>query len=880
MNYPVWELTTFGGGFLIALVAIVHVLVSHFAVGGGAFLVLLEKKAYNEGDEGLLAYVMAHSKFFLLLTMVFGGLTGVGIWWVIALLNPAATSSLIHIFVFGWAAEWVFFVVEIAALFIYFYTFGRMNKKDHIRIGWIYFIAAWMSLFLINGIIDFMLTPGSWLENGNFWSGFFNPTFWPALVFRTGLSLVLCGVFGFVTGAFVQDARLRMLIMRTCGFWVGLPFLLMLLGLFWYWMALPESAKEMIRGASPEMARYVRYLIWLIPIFFFASLLMVIRLPQGLQKRACFFVVVIALMYFGSFEFIREGARRPFIISNYMYSNQVFTKDIPVLQKEGFLAKSKWIQHKQVTDNNMLTVGHDLFLQQCSACHSVNGVLNDILPLIEKYDNIFGMDAQLNGLGKLNTYMPPFIGNRQERLALASYLVQDLNKDNLSGADNPVVHPVDLPLAIPSFDNGHDEYVLLAWNNLGMHCISDSDPYWILLPPANDIFAQLVKRGNPPEIVTEGVTLEYAVEDGFGYPEHHVRFWEFADKLLGAALEPGVGVGGLRVNGTMKLEEVHKAFAAPFVPVVPYPDDGGFNPYPVFTITAKNTDSGTVLASTKTVAPTSTEMGCKNCHGGGWRVAGLAGFTDETSLDVLKAHDKNSGTDLAEKALGGDPMLCQSCHADPVLGTKGRPDLLSFPAAIHGWHANFLTNRDGMEACVACHPSRPSGPTECFRSHHAENMDCTHCHGTLEDHALSLLKKEKNEGKKGAERLMTGLRPRTVTSIDEINPRTPWLNEPDCLNCHKNYDKGALGNGFNTWTNGPEELYRLRHDEIGALMCEACHGSTHAVFPATRNKYGKNRDSIQPLQYQKNDRPIGNDCTVCHTIQPGREAHHRNSLRM
>lgn len=44
MNYPVWELTTYGGGFLIALIAVVHVLVSHFAVGGGAFLVLLEKK--------------------------------------------------------------------------------------------------------------------------------------------------------------------------------------------------------------------------------------------------------------------------------------------------------------------------------------------------------------------------------------------------------------------------------------------------------------------------------------------------------------------------------------------------------------------------------------------------------------------------------------------------------------------------------------------------------------------------------------------------------------------------------------------------------------------------------------------------------------------
>ncbi len=445
---------------------------------------------------------------------------------------------------------------------------------------------------------------------------------------------------------------------------------------------------------------------------------------------------------------------------------------------------------------------------------------------------------------------------------------------------NPIVPAKELPLEIPPFDKNKDEYVLLSWNNLGMHCISDSDPYWILLPPANDIFAQLVKRGDPPEIVTEGVEISYAVEKGFEHPEKHVRFWEFADKLLGADLKQGVGVGGLKVSGMMQLEDEHRAFAAPFVPVVPYMDDGSFNPYPVFTITAKDKKTGKILAQTRTVAPTSTEMGCKNCHGGGWRVEGVAGFTDATSLDVLVAHDKNSGTDLAEKAKKGQPMLCQSCHADPVLGTKGNPELLSFPAALHGWHANFLTEREGMQACVACHPSRPDGPTQCFRSHHSDMMDCTNCHGTMEDHALSLLKKEQEAGKKGAERLMARLKPRTVATVEEIKPRTPWLNEPDCLNCHKDFEMGSTMDAFNTWTAGPEGLYRMRHDQMGAMMCEACHGSTHAVYPATKNKYGQNRDSIQPLQYQGNDRPIGNDCTVCHKVKPEFEGHHPNSMRM
>jgi hypothetical protein len=118
MNYPVWELTYSGGGLLMVIIAVVHVYVAHFAVGGGLFLVLTEMKAYRENDADILAYVKSHTRFFLLLSMVFGGITGVGIWFTISLLSPTATSTLVHTFVFGWATEWVCFLAEIVALFI------------------------------------------------------------------------------------------------------------------------------------------------------------------------------------------------------------------------------------------------------------------------------------------------------------------------------------------------------------------------------------------------------------------------------------------------------------------------------------------------------------------------------------------------------------------------------------------------------------------------------------------------------------------------------------------------------------------------------------------------------------------------------------------
>ncbi|HEX5132736.1 MAG TPA: cytochrome C, partial [Candidatus Krumholzibacteria bacterium] len=120
MHYPFWDAGV-GYGVLMALIAVIHVFVSHFAIGGGLYLVVAETSARRHNDTQKLAYLESLSKFFILVTLVFGALTGVGIWFVIGLLNPAATEMLIHNFVWGWAIEWTFFVVEIAAAMIYFY---------------------------------------------------------------------------------------------------------------------------------------------------------------------------------------------------------------------------------------------------------------------------------------------------------------------------------------------------------------------------------------------------------------------------------------------------------------------------------------------------------------------------------------------------------------------------------------------------------------------------------------------------------------------------------------------------------------------------------------------------------------------------------------
>ena len=152
MSYPFWDVGI-GYGVLMALIAIPHVFVSHFAIGGGLYLVVAETSARRAGDSLRLEYLQRLSKFFVLITLVFGAVTGVGIWFIIGLLNPAATEALIHNFVWAWATEWTFFAIEICSAMVYYYGWKKMSAVNHEIVGWIYFGAAWMSLFIINGII-------------------------------------------------------------------------------------------------------------------------------------------------------------------------------------------------------------------------------------------------------------------------------------------------------------------------------------------------------------------------------------------------------------------------------------------------------------------------------------------------------------------------------------------------------------------------------------------------------------------------------------------------------------------------------------------------------------------------------------------------------
>ena len=199
-----------------------------------------------------LDYLKGHSTFFILLTVVFGAITGVGIWWTIGLASPLATETLIRTFVFGWAMEYVAFVVELAAAFIFYYYWNRLSPPIHTQIGWIYAWAAWISLVLITGITAFMLDPGEWSPtHNNFWAALFNPQCIPQIIARTGGALLLTSLYVyFHSSLFVAEQRLRDLIQKRSSRPALLGAVMILCGGVGWFYFLPESARAVLEAAA------------------------------------------------------------------------------------------------------------------------------------------------------------------------------------------------------------------------------------------------------------------------------------------------------------------------------------------------------------------------------------------------------------------------------------------------------------------------------------------------------------------------------------------------------------------------------------------------------------------------------------------------------
>ena len=419
MDYPLFLVPHIGGSWLIGGVAIFHVIVAHFAIGGGLLTVATEQIGARQGNALWLTFARKHAVFLVLLSSVLGALSGVGIWFTIGLVHPAAVASLIHSFVWGWAIEWVFFIVEMAAALLYIGTWDRVSRRTHLAIGWIYFVAAYLSLVIINGIVTFMLTPGRWLQTHAFWDGFFNPTYWPSLVLRTGIALMLAGAYGWLVATRLPRDGGRAGLVRYLALWGVAGVSLAGAGFAWWAGNIPTEARELIFPATALLR--TTHVLGLMALGLLAVLLAVVGFlaPRTFGVTAGVLTILLTGTYFGAYERVREGSRKPYVIHGYMYSNGIRVDEVDRLNRDGILTKARWAGAGLVA--GPASVGQHVFRAQCQMCHSLDGYLA-IRPLVAGQD-AEGLAAFLEALRAGRPGMPPIVGTEAEIKALAEYLV-------------------------------------------------------------------------------------------------------------------------------------------------------------------------------------------------------------------------------------------------------------------------------------------------------------------------------------------------------------------------------------------------------------------------------------------------------------------------
>jgi mono/diheme cytochrome c family protein len=372
MDYPVWEVGI-GGGMLMAIVAVAHVIVAHFAVGGGLVIAVTETLAVKRGDHALRELARRSSLVLILVSTVFGAISGVGIWVVAGLISPGAISALIHEYVWGWAIEWVFFILEIVAALVYYTTWGKISKGAHLLVGWLYFVGAYLSLVIINGIITFQLTPGGWLESNAFWDGFFNPTYWPSALLRTGICAMMAAVFMIFTAVRSGDDGPRLV--RYLGWWLAGGVFVTYAGYRWWEAQLPDSVTALFAGAEPflsQLASTRSLVLWSLAVTLAAGVLFLIALPRSMKAVVPGVVVMLAAFTaFGSYERLREGVRKPFLIHSVMFSNGLRIADIERINSEGLARTNGWVN--AVATDEPAAVGRQIFAVQCASCHTLDG---------------------------------------------------------------------------------------------------------------------------------------------------------------------------------------------------------------------------------------------------------------------------------------------------------------------------------------------------------------------------------------------------------------------------------------------------------------------------------------------------------------------------
>jgi cytochrome c553 len=279
--------------------------------------------------------------------------------------------------------------------------------------------------------------PGTeaYYATGSASDAFFGTNTFPHMFLRIGFMIMLSGVIGLVISSAMKKDNLELSreLTKKMGYISMLGGFLVLFFFMWYMGTLPDNAHAVFNVTKADVIQSRIILTGVFSIYF----LIAIVKPQFITTPLAgvmIFVILIAGIWPG--EKLRESMRKPYVAGQYIYSNQIISRDVegkgikselPIIAEKGLLQVNPFVPEnlKVITEANKLEAGKLLTRMSCSNCHSLEKT-GKYRPL---KDRLKGMDkdaikATLYAIGDgAIPYMPKLKLPEQEYDAIAEYIV-------------------------------------------------------------------------------------------------------------------------------------------------------------------------------------------------------------------------------------------------------------------------------------------------------------------------------------------------------------------------------------------------------------------------------------------------------------------------
>lgn len=407
-------------GLVIGGVGILHVFLAQFAIGGGMVLYGFERRA-QRGDADARGFVDGFFRILVLVSFVAGALTGVAMWLTTIQVGARTIGLMVDEFHWLWATEWVWFSIEVCAGYAFYRCGARLPDRARRRLLALYALAAWMSLFWINGILSWQLTPGGWRDGGGVWAGFFNPSFWPSLLFRTAVAATLAALVAcIVINAMAVDRERKAALIRYAARFAA-PIAAMPLLALWYFAVLPDDSRSWLLGGSMPMTMLVAIAAGASALIGGYVIIGILYKRLTVNGATATLLTALAFGATGAGEFVREGARKPYTVRDVLYSTSLTPEDVVRLRRDGATTGDPYpLRDEARYPNHQLVRGAKVFRALCDVCHTIRGA-NGVVHLVATWT-----DEQLRlniaKLQRTKAFMPPFAGTAEDVEAVAQLI--------------------------------------------------------------------------------------------------------------------------------------------------------------------------------------------------------------------------------------------------------------------------------------------------------------------------------------------------------------------------------------------------------------------------------------------------------------------------